>query len=546
MLSKLSEKKMHQIRWLLVIGWLVLIFSLFYDPISSTLTVHNNLNSPFRLSSEVLTLQGCVKVQGECLTEQPYAMGARIWWTMIVPASIFIILVFGHEFWRRICPLSFISQIPIALGWQRRRKVVNPATGKISYKPVAIEENSWLGRNYLYLQFGLLFLGLVARIIWTNSDRLTLGVFLILTILSAIVVGYLYAGKSWCNYFCPMAPVQIVYTGPRGLLGTSAQQEPKSKITQSMCRTVDHLGQEKSACVACKSPCIDIDAEQTYWKELKKPGRRLVQYCYLGIVFAFYFYYFAYAGNWDYFFSGAWTHEENQLETIFAPGFYLFEQAIPIPKLIAVFLTFAFFAGISYLFCLGLEKAYIAYRKQINKSVSQEQAQHVIFTISTVSSFWIFFSFGGRPNLNLLPMPALMAFDSLLVLVGSIWLSRTLSRSREQYNRERLAGSLRRQLKKLNLNFSEFFEGRSLNELNPDELYVLAKILPNFSQQERRRVYAAVVQEALAENIVNEIDSTKVFKGLRQQLGFKEEEHYAVLNELLGKEELGATSLINC
>ena len=535
MLDKLPEKQMHKIRWVLVLGWLVLIFSLFYDPISSTLTVPNNLNSPFVLPSEVFTPQGCVKVQGECLSAHPYAMGARIWWTMIVPVSIFIILVFGHEFWRRICPLSFISQIPSALGWQRKRKLVDPVTGKIYYRLVAIGENSWLGRNHLYFQFGLFFLGLVARIVLINSDRITLGLFLIFTILSAIVVGYLYEGKSWCNYFCPMAPVQMLYTGPRGLFGTQAHQEPKSKITQSMCRTVDSTGREKIACVGCKSHCIDIDAERTYWEELNKPGRRLVQYGYLGIVFAFYFYYFAYAGNWDYYFSGAWTHEENQLETIFAPGFYLFDRAIPIPKLIAVFLTFAFFVGMSYLLCLGLEKAYRAYRKHLNKPVSREQAQHIIFTICTVSSFWIFFSFGARPNLNLLPMSALMTFNALVVLVGSMWLDRTLGRSRQQYNRERLASSLRRQLKKLDLDFSQFLEGRSLNELNPDELYILAKVLPGATQQDRRRVYVAIVREALVEDMVNAMDSAKIFKTLRQELGFNEDYHYAVLNQLMSE-----------
>ena len=197
MLSKFPEKTMHQIRWLLAIAWVLIILSLFYDPFSSILTHPNNLSSPFSLSAEVLTYEDCVKVQQQCLIEKPYAMGARIWWTMIVPSSILIIFVLGHEFWRRICPLSFISQIPNALGWQRKHKVINPRTGKIYNKVVVIEENSWLGNNYLYVQFSFLFLGLVARILFTNSHRICLGIFLVFTILGAIIVGYLYAGKSW-------------------------------------------------------------------------------------------------------------------------------------------------------------------------------------------------------------------------------------------------------------------------------------------------------------------------------------------------------------
>ena len=103
---------------------------------------------------------------------------------------------------------------------------------------------------------------------------------------------YLYAGKSWCQYFCPMAIVQTVYTGPRSLLGSQNHLQPKAAVTQSMCRMVDpKTGKEQSACVSCKAPCIDVDAEKTYWAELNKPGRRLVQYGYLGMVIAFYLYY---------------------------------------------------------------------------------------------------------------------------------------------------------------------------------------------------------------------------------------------------------------
>ena len=90
MLSKVSEQKMHCVRLVLAIGWLVLISSLFYDPISHHLTDPNNLLSPFR------DHHGCVLVQGKCLEESPYPLGARIFWGMIIPSTIMILLVFGH------------------------------------------------------------------------------------------------------------------------------------------------------------------------------------------------------------------------------------------------------------------------------------------------------------------------------------------------------------------------------------------------------------------------------------------------------------------
>ena len=131
---------------------------------------------------------------------------------------------------------------------------------------------------------------------------------------------FLYGGRSWCHYVCPFGVVQTVFTGPRGLLGSNATETPAPSIPQSMCRTVDVVqNQEKSACVGCKSACMDIDSEKSYWNDLDKPGRRFVQYGYLGLVIGYFLYYWLYAGNLDYYFSGAWTHEENQLSTLWNP-----------------------------------------------------------------------------------------------------------------------------------------------------------------------------------------------------------------------------------
>ncbi|MDY7016468.1 MAG: hypothetical protein SVX43_23295 [Cyanobacteriota bacterium] len=79
MLSSVSEKKMHRVRVLLAIGWFVLIFSLFYDPISHHLTDPDALLGPFRDSHT------CVPVQDKCLESAPYPMGTRIFWGMVVP-----------------------------------------------------------------------------------------------------------------------------------------------------------------------------------------------------------------------------------------------------------------------------------------------------------------------------------------------------------------------------------------------------------------------------------------------------------------------------
>ena len=104
MLSEMPEREMHRIRWLLTIGWLLLIVSLFYDPISSLFTEPDNTLSPLKIDPTL-----CIEVQGICLKETPYAFGAQLFWGTIIPSAIFILLIFGA----RILATHLSSIIPI-------------------------------------------------------------------------------------------------------------------------------------------------------------------------------------------------------------------------------------------------------------------------------------------------------------------------------------------------------------------------------------------------------------------------------------------------
>ncbi|MCU0568063.1 MAG: hypothetical protein MUF49_15870 [Oculatellaceae cyanobacterium Prado106] len=540
MLSQISEKTMHRVRWGLALGWLILIASLFYDPVTPMLTMPENTLSPFRLNPSIyLDPERCVKIREQCVPQRPYSLTVLFWWAMIVPAGILILMTLGHEFWRRICPLSFFSQIPRALGIQRQRKVIDSVTQEVRRELVTIGEQSWLGQNHLYVQFGLFVLGLGLRILFVNGHRASLGYFLIGTILCAILIGYLYAGKSWCQYFCPMAPVQMVYTGPRALLGSQATKEsPGSKsgrshtsLSQSMCRTVSPSGAEQSACVACKMPCLDIDAEKTYWQELNKPGRRLIQYGYLGMVIGFYVYYFLYAGNWDYYFTGAWTHEEELLTRIFDPGFYLYNQVIPIPKAIAVYITYGVLVAITWSIGVILEKLYRRYQVWRGQIISAEQAQHVIFTLFTTVSFWTFFSYGARPSLNRLPTTLVLGFNGLVVLIGAIWMFRTIGRTRAQYEREQMANSLRKQVQRLQLD-PGILQGRSLDDLSPGELDLVVKIVPRLSHQLRLQTYVSVLQDLIEQGTTHASRSFDFCQHLRQELQLADEDHVQAMETI--------------
>ncbi|NJN23879.1 MAG: hypothetical protein HC810_05125 [Acaryochloridaceae cyanobacterium RL_2_7] len=125
------------------------------------MTQSNHPWSPLAVDPSV-----CVRVQGNCFEMESYALGPAIFWGMVLPIAILSFITFGHELWRRICPLSFLSQLPNRLGIQRQVRQFNRITERVSYGTPKIRPESWLGRNHLYLQFGLLYLGLCGRILF--------------------------------------------------------------------------------------------------------------------------------------------------------------------------------------------------------------------------------------------------------------------------------------------------------------------------------------------------------------------------------------------
>ncbi len=525
MFSHLSERKAHAIRWILTIAWLGIIASLFYDPWTPGLTKSNHPWSPLRLTDT------CISVQGKCLVEQPYPLATTLFWGAIVPSAIFILLVLGHEVWRRICPLSFLSQIPRALGWQRQFKRENATTRKVRYELAKVKSESWLGRNYPYLQFGWLFIGLCGRILFFNADRTILGLWLLFTIATAIAVGYLYGGKSWCNYFCPMAPVQRIYSEPGGLLASNAHTSERS-ITQSMCRTILPNSSEQSACVACQNPCIDIDSERSYWDSLNKPQVTFLRYSYIGLVVGYFIYYYLYAGSWDYYISGAWARQPDQLSSLLSPGFYLFDRPINIPKLVAVPITLGSFTAVGYWLGKWIENRVKSHSRDRGLKLSPETIRHRICTLSTFIIFNFFFIFGGRPLVQLMPIWIQFIYELSLVLLSTLWVYKTWHRSFDLYSRENLVSRFRKQLEKLQLNISEFSDGRTLSDLNTHEVYILAKVLPGFTREKRHTAYKGVLREALEEGYANYSSSLEVLQQLRHELGITADEHRQVLEEL--------------
>jgi hypothetical protein len=504
-------------------GWLLLIFSLFWDPITPHLTLPDNTASPFRIKTAGVT------VQGEPLLNEPYALGARLWWALVVPILPFFLMLFGHEAWRRVCPLSFASQIARRVGLNRKKAVLQRRTGKVEHTIILVKRNSWLQRNAWYLQGGLLFAGLSTRLLFINSNRVALGLFLLAVIIAAVVVGYLYGGKTWCNYFCPVNVVQKIYTEPRGIL-ESAPHLTRPAIPQSMCRTPGN-GSDTSACVGCTSNCGDIDLEKSYWDSIGNPQRRHVYYMFWGLILGFYGYYYLYSGTWEYYFSGIWTHETGALGRLFDPGFYINGTRYGIPKLLAAPLTLAATSSASLLLGLSLEKLYRRTRAA-TKRISEPEILHHCMAFTSYLSINTFYLFGGRPNLLLLPETLTRCIDIVIVSMTTWWLLQAIQRTPFKFRRESMASSLLEQLKRLRVDVTKYLDGRTIDDLKPDEVYVLTKVLPAFSHEQKLTAYRQILDDAIATGKTKSAVSLGLLHEMRVQMNISDEEHHQLIETL--------------
>ena len=165
--SQWPEQQARVVRWVLLTGWCLLILSLLIPALAL----------PTSLAP------GCEPNGVECLMHrQP---GNRLFWGVVVPTGLLILVVGSHEFWRRICPLAFVSQTARSLGIQR--KVANK---KGRLEPVKVKSDSWLARHHVQLQWTLLIAGLCLRLLVVNSSPIGLAWLLMFTLAAAALVGW--------------------------------------------------------------------------------------------------------------------------------------------------------------------------------------------------------------------------------------------------------------------------------------------------------------------------------------------------------------------
>lgn len=419
--------------------------------------------------------------------------GNRILWTIAIASLPLFWVVAGYHVWRRICPLAVVGQLG--------RLVGRPGTKKV---------DGWLAENYLFLQLGLLLVALSLRLIATNGSAIWLSGFLITVVVAAALVSFVYGGKTWCNFICPVGVVEKMYTEPARAAGG------KSELT-SQC----------APCVACKKHCPDIDLEQGYWKELPDRGR-IVYFAWPGIVIAFYVYYWLYAGTWDYYFSGAWAYERTQPQTWLDDGFHFLGS---IPRVAAAPLTLVAFGAASMALFVGLEKL-LWTRVGKGKAAGSQEAvdaklllRHRLLAVAGFTAFVAFYFFAGQPSLRRLPEWAVRGVGAVVVFAAAAIFFRRFRRQEAEYVQEKFAQKI---LKKW-----EWGDAPPSDDLK--DIYLLHT--ERTKQREARlRAYKETVRELVADGLITRAELV-ILDSLRAQLGISDKDHQKVIGELSAEEK---------
>jgi len=425
--------------------------------------------------------------------------GNRLLWTVAIAALPFFWMTFGYHVWRRICPLAVMGQI-----------------GRLVGKPGKRKMGDWMGRNYLLVQLGIMIACLSLRLVGTNGSALWLACFLGAVTVLAIATSFVYSGKTWCNFVCPVGMVEKIHTEP---------VSSASNLTE--------VTSQCSPCVACKKHCPDIDLEQGYWRDANERPlpRRIAYFAWPGVVVAFYVFYYLCSGTWDYYFDGVWAYDGTHYG---GQGFFF---APEVPVAVAAPLTLIVFGIGSYVVFAAIENVIagrmiareIRERRPAEVSAEDKKAiaarvRHGMLAFAGLSAFTAFYLFAGQPSLRRLPPWVVSGWTLVVVFASTAMFVRRFTRREDQYIHEKFAQKI---LKKW-----EWGDAPPSDDLK--DIYLLHT--ERTKQREARlRAYKETVREMVADGTVTRGELV-ILDSLRAQLGISDKDHSKIIGELSSEE----------
>jgi hypothetical protein len=155
--------------------------------------------------------------------------GLFVFWRIVIPVFP-LVLFLSTGFWRNMCPLAEMNQIPTHFGLSKEQKL--PELMKKYGIAVAI---------------CLLIVFVSSRKFLFNTNAYALFTLLIVLATSAFIMGFLYKGKSgWCSTFCPIMTVERLYGHSPFLSVRNCYQD----------------------CVGCTKNCFDVAPDVSFLKNL--------------------------------------------------------------------------------------------------------------------------------------------------------------------------------------------------------------------------------------------------------------------------------------
>ncbi|MBT0960681.1 FHA domain-containing protein [Denitromonas iodatirespirans] len=522
MFSKISESRMRRIRYGLLLAWIGLLALYVVDIGQNRLTVPGDAWYVQGLAGKAVNLRHQV------LLPTDYNPAPRIFWGVAIPLVVLFLGFAGHDAWRRICPLSALSQIPRALGLQRK-------VGRGDQRrPALIPPDSWFARYALVLQFLLFFVGVTLRLTVISANPELLFGFTLVLFAAALLVGFLYGGKTWCHYFCPMNAVQIALSGPRGLNAS----KPVAGISQSMCRKSDANG-DVSTCVGCISACPDIDIEKSYWDRLPKLDQRFVVYGYLGTVLGFIHGMYATAGGFNYG-TAVWYDTDWR-----AVGFAPWGTWLPIPRLLGASLLMVFWIVLAAAVGLLAEKLMQRWSHDSQADTVVEMSRHRTMTLTTLLAVLLLIYQVALPGMVWLPKPVVGTLGVVSTIALAFWAYRSWQRTSQRHQRESLADSMRRHLHALRSDWSEHLNGRQLDALSADEIHLLTSLVPKLESSNRLAFYQALLADVLHQGNADSIEGRTLLAKVRTSCGISDQEHEAIVGTLKDEYDIRDNLLIS-
>ncbi len=521
MLANTSEFKMRIVRIILLLGWIGILVLCAVDIGQTYLTDPESKHFIKGLEGRDISLRGTE------FEAQTYNIAPRLFWGLAIPVVVLILIFMGHDAWRRICPLSLVSQIPRLFNWTRK---VGPKGKK---RIALIPPTSFLAKYAILIQFSLFAFGVLLRLTVLSANPEWLLLFTLALFIIAFSVGLIYGGKTWCHYFCPMNVVQLTIAGARGLNTAAAE----TNISQSMCRKPSKNG-DQSICVGCNSPCPDVDVERNYWTKLPQMSRRIAIYGYLGVVIGFIHGVYAASGSWSY--GAAVWYDSDPM----AIGFSPFGQLLPIPRIIGSTVLMALWITVSIGIGLLLEKL-LQKTSQSKKPLTKESAQHHSVLIVSLLALLLLIYQIALPGMGWLPKEVTFLVGLAVTIALSFWVYRSWFRTSQIYQRESLATSLRKQLLINHEQWEEQLENRNIKELSVDEVHLLTNITPKIESKSRIDFYENFLSDAISQGTADSYEGRKLLQNLRERFSISQDEHQSLLNKLQGSYDIGDSLLIS-